>query len=145
MWLLYPGQEPKEDGTMGSPEWNVARMSSAGGSLVERASRKVVADGARHELISGDAGGTFVPPEPPVALSRRFYGVVEIDPVRLGGSAGQIGQEVVQHLVSFMGANVEVTLEIKADILEGLPEHVERIVSENCRTLKFRDFGLEGE
>ncbi len=69
--------------------------------------------------------------------------MVEIDPVRLGGSAGQIGQEVVQHLASIMGTNVEVTLEIRVDIPESVPEHVERIVSENCRTLKFRDFSFE--
>lgn len=56
---------------------------------------------------------------------------------------GQISQEVVQHLASIMGADVEITLEIRADVPEGIPEHIERTVSENCRTLKFSDFGFE--
>lgn len=77
--------------------------------------------------------------------SRRFYGVVEVNPCKLGASAGQIGQEVVQHLASVAGADVEITLEIRADAPEGVPDQVERIVSENCRTLKFKDFGFGDE
>jgi hypothetical protein len=65
---------------------------------------------------------------------------VEIDPMRLGGSAGAISQEVVQRLASIMGSNVRVTLEIQADIPDGIPEKVERDVSENCNTLKFKEF-----
>jgi len=45
-WLLCPSQEPREDGTIGDLEWNPVRATSGGGSLVERASRKVVIDGA---------------------------------------------------------------------------------------------------
>jgi len=44
-----------------------------------------------------------------------------------------------------MGADVEITVEIKAHIPEGVSEHVERIVSENCRELRFKDFGFERE
>ncbi|WP_169802158.1 hypothetical protein [Neomoorella mulderi] len=42
-----------------------------------------------------------------------------------------------------MGARVTVTLEIEAEIPEGLPEIVIRTVTENCRTLKFKDYGFE--
>lgn len=38
---------------------------------------------------------------------------------------------------------VEITVEIRANVPEGVPDHVERIVSENCRTLEFKDFGFE--
>lgn len=72
-------------------------------------------------------------------LSRSFHGVVEIDPARLGGSAGAISQEVVQRLASIMGSNVRVTLEIQADVPGGIPENVERDVAENCNTLRFRE------
>jgi hypothetical protein len=44
-----------------------------------------------------------------------------------------------------MGADVEITVEIKADVPEGVPENVERIVSENCQTLKFKDFEFDRE
>ncbi len=60
--------------------------------------------------------------------------------MRLGGSAGAISQEVVQRLASIMGSNVRVTLEIGADVPDGIPEKAERDVSENCNTLRFREY-----
>ncbi len=42
-----------------------------------------------------------------------------------------------------MNANVEITLEIKADVPEGVPDNVVRTVTENCRTLKFKNHGFE--
>ena len=92
-----------------------------------------------------DSGETVDPPTiqaPGRDLSRSFRGVVEIDPARLGGSAGAIGQEVVQRLASIIGSNVRITLEIRADVPDGIPEKVERDVSENCNTLRFREYGF---
>ncbi len=92
---------------------------------------------------SANGGGivdTPTPAEPAEDLSRSFHGVVEIDPTRLGGSAGAINQEVVQRLASIMGSNVRVTLEIQADVPDGIPEKIERDVSENCITLRFREY-----
>lgn len=81
------------------------------------------------------------PPEKPIL--RRFHGAVSMDPARLGRDAGTIAQEVLQHLTTLPGANVEVTLEIRADIPKGAPENVVRTVTENCRTLKFKSHGFE--
>ena len=39
---------------------------------------------------------------------------------------GQIAEEVVSHLTGLIGAKVEVTLEIEAEIPDGAPEHVVR-------------------
>ena len=92
-------------------------------------------------------GGRLSPPvstKPAEELSRRFHGIVEIDPARLGGSAGAISQEVVQRLASIMGSNVRITLEIQADVPEGIPEKVERDISENCNTLRFREYDFHG-
>jgi len=86
---------------------------------------------------------TYVPPAPSRAELRqqlqptRFYGTVTIDPLRLGREAGRIGEEVLQHLVGLLHAEVEVTLEIRAKVPDGVPEHVVRTVTENCRTLQF--------
>jgi hypothetical protein len=44
-----------------------------------------------------------------------------------------------------VGAEVTVTLEISAWAPDGVPEHVVRTVTENCRTLKFEDQGFEVE
>lgn len=74
---------------------------------------------------------------------RRFHGSITVDPTRLARDSGMIAQEVVQHLAGLVGAHVQVTLEIHAQIPDGAPEHVVRTVTENCRTLKFSSHGFE--
>ena len=73
----------------------------------------------------------------------RFHGTVELDPMRVGRDAGNIAQEIVQHLTALAGAGVTITLEIDAQLPDGAPEQVVRTVSENCRTLKFTSQGFE--
>ena len=82
-----------------------------------------------------------VPPSGP----RRFHGSVEVDPVRAAKAVGQIAEEVVSHISGLVGAKVEVTLEIEAEIPDGAPEHVVRTVTENARTLRFKSHGFEEE
>jgi hypothetical protein len=55
----------------------------------------------------------------------------------------QIAAAVVQHLSGLLGAKVNITLEIEADIPSGAPDNVVRTVTENCRTLKFESSGFE--
>lgn len=76
---------------------------------------------------------------------RRFYGTVKLDTSRIGRDAGRIAEEIVQHLNLLPGASVEVTLEIHAEIADGVPDNVVRTVTENCRTLKFTNFAFEEE
>ncbi len=78
-------------------------------------------------------------------IFRRFHGSVYLDPMRLGRDAGKVAEEVVQHMAGILGAKVEVTLEIHAEIPSGAPEHVVRTVTENCSTLKFKTYGFEEE
>ena len=85
----------------------------------------------------------FEDPTPPQA--RRYHGSVNLDPTRLGRDAGAIAEAVIAHLSGLLGANVRVTLEIEAEIPDGAPDNVIRIVTENSRTLKFDDSGFESE
>jgi predicted AAA+ superfamily ATPase len=73
----------------------------------------------------------------------RFFGSVKLDPARLNRDAAQVSAEVLQHLTSLIGADVEVTMEIQAHVADGIPENVVRTVSENCKTLKFKNQGFE--
>ena len=66
-----------------------------------------------------------------------------MDATRAGRDAGAIAEAVIQHLASQMGARVRVTLDIEADLPEGASDALVRTVSENARTLHFRDFGFE--
>jgi hypothetical protein len=95
----------------------------------------------------GGVPGPAPGPEPPKApvRPRRFYGSVKLNELRLSSAAGQIGDEVVQHLAGLMGAEVEVVLEVRAKVPDGIPEDVVRTVSENAATLKFQAFEFEDE
>ena len=85
------------------------------------------------------------PPPPPPPKAKRYHGSVELDPTRLGSEAGKIAEEVIAHLSGLLGAKVKLTLEIEAEIPDGTPDQVVRIVTENSRTLKFEDSGFERE
>ena len=79
----------------------------------------------------------------PAPKPRRFHGTVQVDPLRLGRDAARIAEEIIQHLTGIVGANVEITVEIQADLPDGAGDKLVRDVTENCRTLKFKDFGFE--
>jgi hypothetical protein len=75
----------------------------------------------------------------------RFYGSVKINPRLMAGDAGKIMEEVVKHLTTIYGADVQVTVEIEAKMPKGVTESTKRTVEENCRTLRFDGFGFEVE
>ncbi len=85
------------------------------------------------------------PTIPEAAKPKRFHGSVELDATRVGRDAGRIADEVISHLSGLVGANVTVTLEIDAEIPKGASENVVRTVTENARTLKFKNQGFEKE
>ncbi len=86
--------------------------------------------------------GEPIPPPPPPKLGR-FHGSVQLDPIRMGRDAARIAEEVVQHLTGLVGSNVEITVEIQANLPDGAGDKLVRDVTENCRTLKFTNFGFE--
>jgi hypothetical protein len=87
-------------------------------------------------------GATLAISQPAPQL-KRFHASVTIDPLRLGRDASQIAEEIVQHLTRILGAQVEITLEIQAELPEGASEKLVRDVTENCRTLRFKNHGFE--
>ena len=66
-----------------------------------------------------------------------------IDPTRAGRDVGRIAEEVIQHLSTLNRADVKLTLEIEADAPDGVPDDIQRILTENCQTLKFNTHGFE--
>lgn len=87
------------------------------------------------------------PPAPPpgAVKPKRFHGSVILDTARAGRDASKIADEVIAHLAGLVGATVTVTLEISAEVPDGVPDQAVRTVTENCRTLKFSDQGFEKE
>ena len=92
--------------------------------------------------IGAGIGPAPVAPSPP---PRRFFGAVRLDPDRAGRDMGTVAEEVLQHLTTLPGADVEVSVEISAKVPAGVSQATRRIVEENCRTLRFRSHGFEEE
>ncbi|HPZ08328.1 MAG TPA: Swt1 family HEPN domain-containing protein [Candidatus Eremiobacteraeota bacterium] len=100
------------------------------------------------EEVYTDISGSVMPyflPEPPAEPPgpERFFGNIKLNTVRIGKDAGQIAEEVVQHLQSLPDAEIEVTLEIQATVPGGVPEDIVRVIRENCRNLKFMSYEFE--
>lgn len=99
-----------------------------------------------HDAIPGQSG----PPLSGAARTQtkkltRFHGTIKLDSNRVARDAGKIAEEVIQHLNCQLTADVEVTLEIQANIPAGVSDQVIRIITENCQTLKFKSHGFEKE
>ena len=103
-----------------------------------------VREGSPDQGTEPDTAHGPQPPKEP-AQPKRFFGACQLDSMRLSRDAASIADEVIQHLASLLGAEVNVTLEIRADIPGGVPENIVRIVTENCRTLRFESQEFEGE
>lgn len=82
---------------------------------------------------------------PPPAPGKRFFGNIDLDPIRLNRDIAQIATEIIQHLTKLEDANVTISLEISADIPHGVPDDITRTVLENCRTLKFKQQAFEDQ
>ena len=68
-----------------------------------------------------------------------------MDATRVGRDAGRITDEVISHLTALVGSEVKVSLEIEAQVPNGVPENTVRIVTGNSRTLRFDSQGFEKE
>lgn len=69
-------------------------------------------------------------------LPNRVYASASLDPERVGRDAGEIADEILSHLSALHGSSLKVSIEIEAELPEGVPEDVKRTVSENAATLK---------
>lgn len=99
---------------------------------------------APYTTQGGQTTGTGTAP-PQATAPKRFYGTVNLDPIRAGRDAQQVIEEVVQHLTGLPGATVEITMEIQAKVADGFPDDVVRTVTANCQTLRFTTQEFEEE
>jgi predicted AAA+ superfamily ATPase len=83
-------------------------------------------------------------PAPTKAKNTRFYAGITVDPQKLGTTAGQIRNDILQHFNELPSISISVSLDIQVTIPEGTPPDIVRTVNENCNTLgikgaEFRD------
>ncbi len=72
-----------------------------------------------------------------------FYMSAQLDTTRIGRDVQRLVEEVINHLNSVDGAQLEVALEVNVKSPEGMSQQVVRTVSENCRTLRVGSFGFD--
>jgi predicted AAA+ superfamily ATPase len=77
--------------------------------------------------------------------STRFFGVYEVDPERYSRDLNRLSQEILQHLSSIDGVDLDITIEIHAAVKEGFTADKIRVILENARSLKFKNSSFEGE
>ena len=68
---------------------------------------------------------------------------MKLDPQRLGRDASENRRRGRPASPSIVGADVQITLDIQAELPANAADKLVRDVTENCRTLKFTDYGFE--
>ena len=90
---------------------------------------KGVGEGAGAVDVTGGGSGTAEP------KPRRFYVKQRVGPADLTKTSQQLAEELVVHLAKLPGSRVEITIEVAADVPDGMPAEVVRIVRENATAL----------
>lgn len=88
----------------------------------------------------GDDSGTAA-----ALKNTRFFMSARLDNTRINKNVNDYVTEVIQHLMSVDGAEVELILEVSMNAPGGIPDTTVRTVTENCRTLKIQNFGFEDD
>ena len=101
--------------------------------------------GQPYGTSGGQTAGAGTAPPQQAAAPKRFYGTVNLNPIRAARDAQDVIEEVVQHLTGLPDADVKITIDIEANVSDGVPEDVVRTVTENCRTLQFTTQAFEEE
>jgi len=143
----YDGEKERYEGL---------KLTGGGSVLIDSLSVLVKPDVAKEQQAaetgstgSGDgtgadtSGGSTEPSDDAPKAVHRFFGTAEIDADRAGRDMGRIAEEILQHLTILPGSSVRVTVEIEAEIPDGVPDDVQRIVNENAQTLRLKAHGFE--
>lgn len=93
-------------------------------------------DGPSKPDPDDNGGGTDTTERKPPVV---FRGSVRLDTDRPVKAFGDISKEVLDHLASQVGVDLDVRIEVVAKKPDGFPDNTVRTVTENARTLKFDD------
>lgn len=73
---------------------------------------------------------------------KHFHASLRVSPTKLVPETNKFSHEVLSHLAAKLGARVEITIDVQADLEEGFDPDTIRVVTENLRALKV-DGGFE--
>ncbi|MCL2159899.1 MAG: DUF499 domain-containing protein, partial [Oscillospiraceae bacterium] len=75
--------------------------------------------------------------------NRRFFMSAELDTTRINRDVQKYVEEIIQHLTSIGNAQIKISIEVEAKLSEGFTQQIVRTISENCKTMRVRDFGFD--
>lgn len=97
-----------------------------------------------HAPTIQDSGASSIASSPSVTTrKKRFYGTIDLDPIRATGQFSELVQEVVQQFTEKRGVSVRIAIEIEAESSEGFDDGLQRAVRENCKVLNFKNAEFE--
>ena len=76
-------------------------------------------------------------PSPSSTPKHRFYGNINLDPLKAKMDFATLMDEVVQQFTEKLGVDVTISVEIEAKTPQGFDEGLQRTIKENCKVLKF--------
>jgi uncharacterized protein len=85
----------------------------------------------------GDGGGQQAETVEAVKIVRRYLASLALDPDRPSRDMGRVAEEVLTHLSTLPRAKLRITVEIDAEVPDGVPEDIQRIILENGTALRF--------
>ena len=86
---------------------------------------------------NGETGGDLTPPPPPEILPTQFMGTVKLSSDRPALDLSRISEGIIEQLTLIQDADVDLTLEIVAQVPDGLDKNKQRTLLENADTLEF--------
>ena len=78
-----------------------------------------------------------------VKAKKRFYASIDLEPHGTKLRFNDIADNIIQHLAERPDTRVTINIEIQADSNTGFQEDIQRILKENCNTLRFRNAEFE--
>lgn len=91
--------------------------------------------------------GTPVKPtdtvDEPKKQPTHFYMSADIDTTRINREVQKLVEEIITHLSTSQDGTLSVTLEVNAESRAGFSVPTVRTVTENCRTMKVKDFNFD--
>ncbi len=88
---------------------------------------------------SGGSGGDTDPIPKPEPLPTKFKGTISLSSERPARDFGKVVDGIIDQLTNIEGAEVNLTLDIHAEIPKGIEKNKERTLIENANTLGFVD------
>jgi predicted AAA+ superfamily ATPase len=94
-------------------------------------------------LFDPPAATTGHTPTTAAGKAKSFYGSVEVNPSTAKIRLVQLVEEIINHLASDSHADLKITVEINADFPNGASDQIKRAVSENAKSLGFKNWTWE--